>query len=113
MSTTTVVSIAVAAMILASCDSDPVVPTGPIAGVDQSDDYELFQIAFQEAARSLIGDGECAEADFEYYGGWVRSVNTPGRYFTYCTGGDVDRIATVNDRFYVVPGEDGTYRITQ
>jgi hypothetical protein len=67
-----------------------------LQGVSKSDDYDRFNSQFQQAANNLIRRGWCNEADFIEQGGFTRSVNRPGEYFTYCGG-----MTTVNNRIYV------------
>ena len=52
-----------------------------------SDDYKIYKTQFSRAARQLINDGTCKEADFQEMGGWMASSNRgQGMYFTYCGG---------------------------
>lgn len=91
------------------------VPNGPIPGVAQSDDYDLFGQAFEAAARSLIADGTCVVEDFIEMAGFTRSPSRRGDYFTYCYDGigtSIMRI-TIDDRLYVTPSATGTFRISR
>ncbi|WP_324062521.1 hypothetical protein [Aeromonas caviae] len=55
--------------------------------VKGSDDYLIYRTQFAKAARQLIIDGTCTEADFQDTGGWMASTNRgPSMYFTYCGG---------------------------
>ncbi|MEG8222247.1 hypothetical protein OSJ57_16695 [Sphingomonas sp. HH69] len=63
--------------------------TGSEYLVAQSDDFKRYRDAFTEVATKLIADGRCTPADFEYQGGWMKSVNQyrdEPVYFTYCGG---------------------------
>lgn len=52
-----------------------------------SDDYRIYKAQFSRAARLLIDEGTCTEADFKEIGGWMASSNRgQGMYFTYCGG---------------------------
>ena len=61
--------------------------TGTAALVGQSDDFRLHREAFVKAADELIASGTCSPADFREWGGWMKSTNRAGTYFTYCRGG--------------------------
>jgi len=61
--------------------------TGDYSLVSGSDDYRIYKDLFARAARQLIDDGRCTEADFKEMGGWMASTNAgAGMYFTYCGG---------------------------
>ncbi|WP_156320469.1 hypothetical protein [Pseudomonas lini] len=61
--------------------------TGDHSLVSSSDDYRIYKNQFAKAARELINDGTCTEADFKEMGGWMASSNRgKGVYFTYCGG---------------------------
>ena len=53
-----------------------------------SDDFQKYRGAFAQAAQSLISSGQCQEADFREWGGWMKSVNDRSQpiYFIYCGG---------------------------
>ena len=53
-----------------------------------SDDFQKYRSAFARAAQSLISSGQCREADFLEWGGWMKSVNDRSQpiYFIYCGG---------------------------
>ena len=53
-----------------------------------SDDFQKYRSAFTQAAQSLISSGQCQEADFREWGGWMKSVNDRSQpiYFIYCGG---------------------------
>ncbi len=51
-----------------------------------SDDYSTYKSIFIDKSQVLINMGRCSLADFEEFGGWVRSTNYKPKkvYFTYC-----------------------------
>ncbi|HWV31046.1 MAG TPA: hypothetical protein VN038_15410, partial [Dyadobacter sp.] len=65
--------------------------------VSQSDDFKRHQSALAKAAKKLIDDGTCKVSDFEYVGGFVKSMNHKNKpvYFTYCGG------MTISNRLYL------------
>ncbi len=65
--------------------------------VSQSDDFKRHQSAFAKAARKLIDNGTCKVSDFEYVGGFLKSMNHKNKpvYFTYCGG------MTIPNRLYL------------
>lgn len=65
--------------------------------VSQSDDFNRHMVAFVTAARKLIDDGTCRVSDFEYVGGFLKSMNHKNKpvYFTYCGG------MTISNRLYL------------
>lgn len=65
--------------------------------VSQSDDFERYKGAFVTAARKLIDNGTCKVSDFEYVGGFLKSMNHKNKpvYFTYCGG------MTISNRLYL------------
>lgn len=70
--------------------------TGLAAVVGQSDDFRTFQGAFVRAAKKLIADGKCTEAELREQGGFAKSSNRKGPvYFLYCGG------MTASNRLYL------------
>jgi hypothetical protein len=66
--------------------------------VAASDDYKSYKDAFVTAAKKLIDDRTCTEAEFLENGGWVKSTTTYAQepvYFMYCGG------MTVSNRIYL------------
>lgn len=64
--------------------------------INASDDVEIHRDAFTKAARALISQGRCTEADFLDHGGWAKSTaQGEGIYFTYCGG------STIANRLYL------------
>ena len=56
--------------------------------ISGSDDFQKYRAAFAQAAQSLISSGQCREADFREWGGWIKSTNDRNQpiYFPYCGG---------------------------
>lgn len=79
----------------------PANPAEPAAADEQlvkgSDDFARYRRAFVKAARQLIDEGQCTAADFQEWGGFMKSTNYSGEpvYFTYCGG------STLANRVYV------------
>ncbi|CVI14848.1 exported hypothetical protein [Agrobacterium fabacearum CFBP 5771] len=65
--------------------------------VSQSDDFKRHELAFVTATKKLISDGTCKVSDFEYVGGFLKSMNHKNKpiYFTYCGG------MTISNRLYL------------
>jgi len=65
--------------------------------VKGSDDFTRYRRSFVKAARHLIDEGQCSAADFQEWGGFMKSTNYPGEpvYFAYCGG------STIANRIYV------------
>ena len=57
-----------------------------------------YQSTFAQAAQSLISSGQCREADFREWGGWMKSVNDRSQpiYFIYCGGPKVSNRLYLN-----------------
>lgn len=79
--------------------TEPIDPAASAAAderlVANSDHFGTHRRAFAKAAGELVAQGQCTEADFLEWGGWIKSSNQPDApiYFTYCRGG--------NDRIYL------------
>lgn len=60
--------------------------TGLAKIIGQSDDFNLYQTQFVEAAQKLIDMGACTEAQLADFGGFFASVNLKPRkaYFVHC-----------------------------
>ena len=72
--------------------------TGLEVLVEGSDDFQKYRGAFAQAAQSLISSGQCREADFREWGGWMKSVNDRSQpiYFIYCGGSKVSNRLYLN-----------------
>ena len=72
--------------------------TGLEVLVAGSDDFQKYRGAFAQAAQSLISSGQCREADFREWGGWMKSVNDRSQpiYFIYCGGSKVSNRLYLN-----------------
>ena len=72
--------------------------TGLEVLVAGSDDFQKYRGAFAQAAQSLISSGQCREADFREWGGWMKSVNDRSQpiYFIYCGGSQVSNRLYLN-----------------
>ncbi|EPW6982130.1 SH3 domain-containing protein [Vibrio parahaemolyticus] len=77
------------------------------AAIDDSDDYASYKTTFLSVSRELINSGICSIEDFEYQGGWIRSVNYKPRkvYFTYC-----GEHGKKSGRIYFEPSSGGVFR---
>ncbi len=80
------------------------------AAIERSDDFLVHRVLFLDAAMKLKADFSCAATHLENNGGFVRSAETSGRYFTYC--GDYDRIdlTIIDDATYTLKKQSGTER---
>ena len=54
--------------------------------VKNSDDYDKHGLLFQKKAQELVDSGRCDWSEFKENGGWIRSSDNPGFYFTFCGG---------------------------
>ena len=82
----------------ATVEERPPDPAEALILIYGSDDFLKYRTAFAQAAQSLISSGQCREADFREWGGWIKSIaNYPDQpiYFTYCGG------STLFDRLYL------------
>ena len=72
--------------------------TGLEVLVAGSDDFQKYRGAFAQAAQSLISSGQCREADFRKWDGWMKSVNDRSQpiYFIYCGGSKVSNRLYLN-----------------
>ena len=72
--------------------------TGLEVLVAGSDDFQKYRGAFAQAAQSLISSGQCREADFREWDGWMKSVNDRSQpiYFIYCGGSKVSNRLYLN-----------------
>lgn len=77
------------------------------AAIDGSDDYASYKTTFLSMSKELINSGTCSIEDFEYQGGWIRSVNYKPRkvYFTYC-----GEHGNTSGRIYFEPSTGGVFR---
>lgn len=69
--------------------------------VAQSDDFARYRRQFAVLAQQLIASGRCSRADFEEWGGFIKSVNEyrdQPVYFTYCGGASLENKVYVNAR---------------